>query len=228
MINVVAINGSPKAEKSNTEKILAPFLDGMTDAGATIDKYYVSRLNIKPCKGEMACWKERPGVCHIQDDMQLIYPKLRQATILVFATPVYIPLPGEMQNFMNRLVAILEPKLSYREGRTRAIMRPDVNISKIVLVSTSGWWEVGNFGTVLRIVEEFSADASVDFAGALLRPHAREMVNNRERAKQIFAASKQAGFELIAKGGIDKSTLNVISQPLITEDEYWQAHKHGS
>jgi len=220
MVNVIAINGSPKAEKGNTDKLLNPFLDGMAEAGASIDKYYVRHLIVKPCTGELTCWNEKPGICHIQDDMQLIYPKLRQANILVLATPVYIPLPVEMQNFINRLVPIMEPNLSYKEGRTRARLRSNVNINKIVLVSTSGWWETSNLGTVLRIVQEFAADASVEFAGALLRSHFGEIAKHQDKAKQIYEAAKKAGSELIVKGSIDKLLLDVISQPLITEEEW--------
>ena len=224
MTNVVAINGSPKAEKGYTEKILNPFLEGMTDAGAEVDKYYVVRLNIKPCTGEFICWNAKPGTCHIKDDMQTLYPKLRQAEVLVLATPVYIPLPGEMQNFMNRLCPLFEPYLSFKEGRTRAIFRSDVKISKVALVSTGGWWEIGNFGTVLRIAKELAADASVKFAGALLRPHSDELDVNKKKAKEIYDASKKAGFDLISRGRIKRATLEIISQPLISEEEYRRAN----
>jgi multimeric flavodoxin WrbA len=224
MTNVVAINGSPKAEKGNTEKILAPFLTGMIEAGATVERYYVRKLSIKPCTGEFICWNTKLGTCHIKDDMQTLYPKLRQADVLVLATPVYIPLPGEMQNFINRLCPLIEPHLSFKEGRTRAIFHTDVKINKIALVSSSGWWEIGNFGTVLRIAKELAADASVKFVGALLRPHSDELEINQEKAKQIYEASKKAGFDLITRGRIKRATLEIISQPLISEEEYRRAN----
>jgi len=80
-------------------------------------------------------------------------------------------MPGEMQNLVNRLVPLMDPALKNRNGRTRARFRSEVKIRKFVLVSTSGWWEMGNFGTVLRIAKELAKDCSVKFAGALLRPH---------------------------------------------------------
>ena len=222
--NVFAINGSPKAEKGNTEKLLNPFLAGMIEAGARVDKYHVVRLNIKPCTGEFICWNVRPGTCHIKDDMQTLYPKLRKTDILVLATPVYIPLPGEFQNFINRLCPLIEPKLSFKQGRTRAIFRSDVKISKLALVSTSGWWEIGNFQTVLRIAKELAADTSIEFAGALLRPHSGDLEANQEKAQEIYKAAKKAGFDLITKGKIKQTTLKIISQPLISEEEYRRAN----
>ncbi len=220
MARVLAVNGSPNADKGKTEKILAPFLDGMKDAGASVSKFYTKQLVIRPCTGEFICWNKRPGECHIQDDMQLLYRSLHKTDILVLATPVYIPLPGEMQNFLNRLLPLIDPYLSFKKGRTRAVFRPDVSIKKIALVATSGWWEMGNFGTVLRISRELAADVNTRFAGALLRPHAYEMAENPEKSKEIIEACHKAGLELIKEGKIARSTLSVISQPLISEEEY--------
>jgi hypothetical protein len=218
LTKVVAINGSPKMMKGNTAKILTPFLEGMEAAGASVELFYAKRLNIKPCDGELYCWSKKPGQCYIDDDMQTLYPKLRDADILVLATPVLIPLPGEMQNLMNRLVPLLDPVLRRQNGRTRARFHADVKINKIVLVSSSGWWEIGNFGTVLRIVKELAKDANTEFAGALLRPHASYMADNKEKAVKIFKAARQAGHELVKEGRISRDMLKIISQPLISED----------
>ncbi|MCJ7516898.1 MAG: flavodoxin family protein [Methanomassiliicoccales archaeon] len=221
MTNVIAINGSPKMEKGNTVKILKPFLEGMETAGASVELFYAKRLNVRPCDGELYCWTKKPGQCYIDDSMQSLYPKLRDADIIVLATPVYIPLPGEMQNLLNRLVPLMEPTLKWRNGRTRLSgFRADVKISKFVLVSTSGWWEMGNFGTVLRIVKELANDLNVEFAGALLRPNFYYMSENKEKAEKIFEAAKQAGTQLIKEGRMSKDLLEVICQPLISQEKW--------
>jgi len=220
MTRVVVINGSARMEKGNTARVLAPFLDGMREAGAFVELFYAKRLNVKPCTGEFYCWNRKPGACYQEDNMQMLYPKLRKADILVLATPVYIPLPGEMQNLINRLCPLIEPILTWRDGRTRAKFHDNVKIRKIVLVSTCGWWEMGNFGTVLRIAEEIAKGVSVDFAGAILRPHAYLMVEKKEKAKKVTEALRKAGYELVKKGRMSKSLLEAISQPLISEEEY--------
>ena len=223
MTKVVAINGSPKMEKGNTAKILTPFLEGMKEAEASVELFYAKRLNVKPCTGEFHCWNKNPGQCYIDDRMQPLYLKLRDADILVLATPIYVPLPGEMQNLINRLVPLIDPVLNRRNGRTRARFRADVKISKFVLVSSSGWWEIGNFGTVLRIVKELAKDTNVEFAGAVIRPHASIMTENKEKAEKIFAAARQAGYQLVKEGRMSKDLLKIISQPLISEEKYWRA-----
>ena len=220
MVKLVAINGSARMEKGNTARVLEHFLDGVRDAGALVELFYAKRLNVGPCTAEFYCWNEKPGQCYQEDDMQLLYPKLREADILVLATPVYIPLPGEMQNLINRLCPLINPVLSWRGGRTRALFHGDVKIRKIVLLSVCGWWEIGNFGTVVRIAEELAKDVDVDFVGPILRPHAYLMAQNSKKATEVVKALREAGYELVTKGVVSRSVLDMISQPLISEEEY--------
>ena len=219
LTKVFAINGSASMEKGTTAMLLNAFLDGMKQEGASVDLFYAKRLNVKPCLGDFHCWWTTPGECITQDSMQQVYPKLREADVLVLATPVYIPLPGEMQNFINRLCPLMEPILEFHEGRTRAKFHDNVKIRKIVLVSTCGWWEIGNFGTVLRIAEELAKDVGQELAAAVLRPHAFVMEYDKEKARTILEATKQAGIQLIKNGRITKKILDTISLPLVSEEE---------
>lgn len=227
MVRAIAINGSPRAEKGYTAMLMLPFTQGMKDAGAKVDIFYAKRLKIKPCTGEMHCWYEKPGRCYIKDDMQKIYPTLRQADILVLATPAYAPLPGEMQNILNRLCPLVIPRLQTYAGRTRARFRDNVKIRKVVLVATGAWWEKENLDTVLRIAREFAADASVEFAGAVLRPHAFLMKQKGELTKDgsaILEAVKEAGQDVIRNGTIPKNILDSIAHPLIDREELRQRY----
>lgn len=232
MSKAVAINGSPRMEKGNTSLILTPFMQGMVDGGCEVELLYASRLKVKPCScGVMYCWNEMPGVCCFQDDMQRVYPRLKGADTLILATPVYIPLPGEMQNVINRLCPLLDPVLTFREGRTRARFREGVSIRRFVLVSTSGWWEVGNFGTVVRVVNELAEDAGVDFAGAVLRPHASLMKEAgvlTRGGEDVLQAARTAGQELARENSISRETLDRISRPLISREELWQRYNRAA
>jgi multimeric flavodoxin WrbA len=221
MSKVMAVNGSPRGEKGSTAMILSPFLKGMEDAGADVDLVYVDRLKIKPCDcNEMRCWFKHPGECRHKDDMRELLPRIREANILVLATPVYVPLPGDMQHLINRLSPLMDPHVERREGRTRARFRKDVAIKKIVLVSTGGWWEKENFGTVTRIVQELAENGSVEFTGAVLRPHVDVMKRNgvlTADGNEVLRAAEQAGRELIEKGAMDAVTLEAVARPLMSE-----------
>ena len=41
LTRVVVINGSAKMEKGNTALVLAPFLDGVREAGGSVELFYV-------------------------------------------------------------------------------------------------------------------------------------------------------------------------------------------
>ena len=220
MSKAVAINGSPRMERGNTAMVLNPFIEGMMDAGSHVELFYASRLKVKPCScGTMYCWTEMPGECCIKDKMELLYPRLKESDTLVLATPVYIPLPGDMQDVINRLCPLLDPILEFRKGRTRAIFRKDVRIRAIVLVSTGGWWEKGNFGTVVRIIKELAEGAGVKFAGAVLRPHAHAMRRKgdlTQDGRAVLDAVRTAGYQLVKDGVMRQETLGAISRPLIS------------
>jgi multimeric flavodoxin WrbA len=209
-------------EKGNTARLLSPFVQGMRDAGCQTELVYASRLELKPCTGEMHCWYRKPGECYLKDDMQTLYPRLQEADILVLATPVYIPLPGQMQVLINRLCPLLEPRLESRDGRTRARFRPDVAIERVALVATGGWWERANMDTLVRIAREIAEDASVAFAGAVLRPHAFLMARDgelTEDGRAVAEAARHAAHELVIEGFMREPTLAAVSRPLIGEEE---------
>jgi hypothetical protein len=122
---------------------------------------------------------------------------------------------------------LMEPLLETRDGRTRARFHQDVKIGKIVLVSTCGWWEMGNFGTVVRIAEEIAEDFSVEFAGAVLRPHAFLMKEGGELTavgRGVQEAVRRAGYELVQVGRMKPETLEQVSRPLIEQEELRQSY----
>jgi len=223
-MKVLSFNGSPQMGKGNTSMILNPYLEGMREAGAEIELFYTKKLKINECTGELSCWGKNPGKCHILDDMQFLYPKLCNTDILVFAIPVYVPLPGKIQILINRLIPLMNPILEMRDGRTRARFREEVKISKIVLVSSCGWWEKGNFGTVIRIVDELANDVSVEFAGTVLRPHAEFLREDNEKTRDVIKAANQAGYQLIRKGKMSPEILDIISSELVSLEMYMETN----
>jgi hypothetical protein len=219
---VVAINGSPRGERGNTERVLAPFLQGMADGGDAVETFYANHLAIAPCScGRLACWNDTPGQCCLRDDMDMLYPRLKAADTLVLATPRYIPLPGGMQNILNRLCPLIIPELTFRDGRTAGRFRDDVAIRRIALVAVGGWIEIENLSLLVEIVCEIAADASVPFSGALLRPHAdfmRATGGLSEAGQRVADAARQAGYELATEGVMHPETLAAVSQPLAPDD----------
>lgn len=152
--------------------------------------------------------------------MQSVFKLLEDSDILILATPVYIPLPGDMQNFINRLCPLVNPILRNKNGRTRARFHRQVKIKKIMLVSTNGWWELANFDTVKRIVKELAADTNVEFSGAILRPHASLMDKYPDDKKTILSTLEEVGYQIIRESKISQDKLELIAKPFISFEDY--------
>ena len=69
--------------------------------------------------------------------MQMLHPKLCQADIWVFATPVYVSgMTGPLKNLIDRiLIPLGEPFLELRDGRCHHPLREGTNPGQVVLVS---------------------------------------------------------------------------------------------
>ena len=107
-MKVLGICGSPR--KGNTEWMLTRVLDAAREAGADADLVLLRQKDVRLCRGCLTCEVDRdrkPGVCVIKDDMALLLPKLLEADVIVFGTPVYFYLlSGLLKNFLDRTVPI--------------------------------------------------------------------------------------------------------------------------
>ena len=227
MIKVLAFNCSPKMDKSNTALILAPFLKGMREAGAEVELFYTRKLKINPCTGEFNCWLKNPGKCYQDDDMNMLYPKLREADIVVFATPVYVDgVSGPMKNLMDRIIPLAQPFFELRDGHCRHPLREGTKNGKVVLVSNCGFWEMDNFDPLLVHMKAACKNMGREFAGALLRPHGPALRGMMERGMpvdDIFEAAKEAGRQLVRDGKMSPETLKIVSRELIPLETYVKA-----
>jgi multimeric flavodoxin WrbA len=225
-VKVLAFNGSPKTDKGNTALLLGPFLDGMKAAGAGVELFYTSQLDINPCHGEFNCWLKTPGKCYQEDDMQMFHPKLRDADIFVFASPLYVwGVTGTLKNLMDRLIPLMQPSIELRDGHCSHPLRPGTKEVKIALVSNCGFWEIDNFDPLLKQFEMLCKVEGFHFAGALLRPHGpalAPMMHMGAPVGDVFEAAKEAGRQLVENGEIAEETLKVVSRELLPRDVYLQ------
>jgi hypothetical protein len=223
-MKVLAFNCSPKMDKGNTAMILTPFLDGMTQAGATVEIFYTRKLKIRPCSGEFNCWFKTPGRCAFDDDMRMLLPKIAEADILVYATPLYADgVSGPMKNLMDRQIPMGVPFLEFRDGRCRHPAPQGGSEAKIALVSSCGLWELENFGPLLAHIEAYCNNMVRRFAGALLRPHSPAMalmVADGVSIDDVFRAAREAGRQLIAEGEMSEETLRTVSRELMSGQEF--------
>lgn len=230
-MKVLAINSSPRIDKSNTSLILTPFLEGMTEAGAEVELFYTGKLEIKHCDGAFTCWLRTPGECHLKDDMQMLYPKLREADIWVLATPVYVDgVSGSMKMLMERTLPFMQPLIELRDGHCRHPLRQGYKRGKVVLVANCGLWEIDNFDPLLVHMKAYCKNVGREFAGALVRPHGvmlRGMMQMGTEVNDIFAAAKDAGRQLVQDGQMSTENLSTVSREFISLEMYIQQLNQG-
>lgn len=230
-MKVLAINSSPRIDKSNTSLILTPFLEGMTEAGAEVELFYTGKLEIKHCDGAFTCWLRTPGECHLKDDMQMLYPKLREADIWVLATPVYVDgVSGSMKMLMERTLPFMQPLIELRDGHCRHPLRQGYKRGKVVLVANCGLWEIDNFDPLLVHMKAYCKNVGREFAGALVRPHGvmlRGMMQMGTEVNDIFAAAKDAGRQLVQDGQMSTESLSTVSREFISLEMYIQQLNQG-
>ena len=223
-MRVLAINGSPLKDKGNTARILQPFLDGLADSGAAVEVLYTRDLNVMPCQEDFQCWLKTPGHCAQQDDMQMVHVKLRAADVWVFATPVFVWGPsGPLKNVMDRMIPLIEPFITLQAGHCSHPIREGTPRAKVVLVSSCGFWEMDNFHPLLEQMRTLSRVVGLEFAGALLRPHApgfTTMLEMGAPVRDVLDAARAAGHELVQTGAISQATMNAVSRPVLPCDDY--------
>ena len=83
---ILILKGSPR-ENGNTATLADQVSEGAKEFGAEVESIYLHGMDINPCDGCYFC--EGTGICAVEDDMQTLYPKIRQADAIVIATPVY-------------------------------------------------------------------------------------------------------------------------------------------
>ena len=85
-MKVLGIVCSPRLH-GNTEILVQASLAKAQEEGAETELVTLAGKTISPCDGCASC--HETGECHINDDMQDIYPKLLEADGIIFGTPVY-------------------------------------------------------------------------------------------------------------------------------------------
>ena len=101
-MKVLALVGSPR-KNGNTDILVDKLLDGASSEGCSVEKAYLYDMDIRPCIDCRNC-KKGSFECATEDDMQILYPRLEEADVLVFGTPLYWYGPtAQMKLFIDRL-----------------------------------------------------------------------------------------------------------------------------
>jgi multimeric flavodoxin WrbA len=105
-IQVLIVKGSPR-EHGNSASLANQVAAGARAAGADVEDVYLHGLEIRACDGCDFCQGAPEMGCAIEDDMQSLYPKIREADAIVYASPVYwFTISAQLKLFMDRCYAL--------------------------------------------------------------------------------------------------------------------------
>jgi len=223
-MNILALNASPRMTEGNTHRILAPFMEGAAETGATVETVYVRKLQVKPCTACMSCWFRTPGQCAQRDDMTDLCRKVHEADVFVLATPVYVDgMVGALKVVLDRMIPLVRPEMELIDGHMRHSAVEGHKATKVLLVSVCGFHEMDNFDPLVMHVQAVCRNLQSEYAGALLRPHAHgmEALENFGRpATAVFEACRTAGRQIVTEGRITSETFEAVSRSLMPRTIY--------
>lgn len=109
MAKIVLILKSSPRTKGNSNTLAERTAAGARETGAEVEVFDLSNMNIRPCDACDEC-QETGGVCVIGDEMQDLYPRLRQADAIVLASPIYwFTMSAQLKLFIDRCYALQTP-----------------------------------------------------------------------------------------------------------------------
>lgn len=103
-ILVVMGGGRPKG---NTAQLVDAFVRGAEEAGHSVEKVSLLKTEVKGCLGCNACRYGKP--CVQKDGFNELAPKIKQADLIVFASPLYFwTISSKLKAFIERFYCIAE------------------------------------------------------------------------------------------------------------------------
>ena len=93
--------------KGNTVQLVEAFMNGAIEAGHEVELVSLNKLNVNGCIGCNACRYGKP--CVQKDDFHLLIPKIKEADLIVFASPLYFwTISSKIKAFIERFYCIAE------------------------------------------------------------------------------------------------------------------------
>lgn len=107
-MKIVTLLGSPRT-KGNSAAIAGRFIETAENLGAETKTFVLNKLTFRGCQACMAC-KGKLDHCALKDDLTEILDEIRDADVLVLASPVYFgDVTAQMKMFIDRTYSYYVP-----------------------------------------------------------------------------------------------------------------------
>ena len=107
-MKIVCLLGSPRP-KGNSTTIAKHFCDTAEKLGCKVQTFALNKLKYRGCQACMTC-KTKLEKCVLKDDLAEVLDAVRQADVLVMASPIYYgEISSQLKAFMDRTFSYLVP-----------------------------------------------------------------------------------------------------------------------
>lgn len=224
----LVVQGSPNGAHGNTEVLVKAFSEGIREAGGTLmDTLYLKEKNIKHCIGCFTCWTRTPGVCVHHDDMPEMLLRVREADVMVLATPLYYyTVSGFMKDFMDRTLPLSQPFIDVNGNVCSHPPRYESSLHRIVLISNCGFPEQAHFSGLKETFRVMIRGDKSELKGMVCCAGGAQLKDTEQSGdfKWYLDAVRKAGAEVVNEGKISDSTAAVLDRPLIEDRIMYAKH----
>lgn len=183
---ILGLQGSPRVD-GNSHYLLSTFLGVAEKFGARTEMVHVDKKNILPCKEYTVC--EKKGFCPIDDDMKHeIYPLIREAEVIVAATPIFF------YNMTAQLKAVVDRCQTLWARKYRLKLKdPYKNQRKGFLLSVGATRGKNLFEGLDLAIRYFFDAVDADYCGSLTYrgvEHSGDIKKHQSAKKDVEDAAK--------------------------------------
>ncbi len=228
-MKILAINSSFRGKKGYTQFLIDRLFEGATAAGADCETVVLAEKEIRRCTGCFLCQrKDRLYKCihDGNDDARNVFDKMREADLIIFATPVYVfGMSSLLKNLLDRYPAtadcselrITKSGLFFHRIDESLCAKP---FATIVSHDNVEWATHENIVSYFMTYAKFM-DAK--YVGSLVRSSAMAAGHGWDGAalvkfpvlKDIYAAFQVAGAELVLRGRIRSKTQHRANRAIV-------------
>ncbi|RLD55789.1 MAG: hypothetical protein DRJ01_16170 [Bacteroidetes bacterium] len=228
-MKIVAINGSHTGKKGYTHFLIEKLFSGARNKGANCEEITLAELKINICKGCGICNNKKhllKCIYEEKDDVEMIFNKMREADIIIYATPIYVfNMSGLMKVFIDRMNSTgnSEDFRLSNSGLFFHHISKDIYSKPFVTLICHDSFENETSKNVVSYFKTFSRFMDAPQVGTIIRRsgkligYGKDLKKEKQYPKisESYNAIEFAGAELATKGKISKRNQKIASQDII-------------
>ena len=219
-MKILALNGSPKRDRSDTMHITRAFLEGMQET-ATQDIHVIDVIDrhIEYCTGCFAC-KRNGGTCIHNDDMKAILNEILESDLLLFSFPLYsYGMPAPLKALLDRTMPLSSMAMQKVGDRYEHVGQADFSRLRYMMICGCGFPNSKhNFEpAVAQFKQCFPCNhtiITIPESPMFNAPEAKIVTEPR------LELVRQAGKQFAETGEINTALLAEIGSPMIPDEQY--------